>query len=139
MKLLRRYRLLLWVLAVCAVAALGIVPSSPWLTTFGDQVLIPAAFWLGVVFIVFYTGLSRWWHNPMGRMLVGFDFAFMLIVVAPTLQVEFGIKFDSAVELRFVFLALLIAPIVILSRIILLGRLHRWKFEWPWRHGRDAG
>ena len=130
----RRWQLLSW-LALAAVAATFLLMATPALLgTVSNEALIPAGFWISVAFIVLYTFMARWWHNPMGRMLVGLDFAFAVITGESTLINEFHVSIDTTYGLRLLVLALLLAPIVMASRLLLLGRLHRWKLELPWRH-----
>jgi hypothetical protein len=134
-----RFIRLRWALLTVAVVVSVWVMPERWVGIIADDWLIPACFWLGIAFIVLYTFLSAWWGNQMGRLIVGLDVALILIVVEPTFQIEFGVHFGTSLELRILFAALIVAPLTILSRTVLLGRLHHWRLELPWRHKRDAG
>jgi hypothetical protein len=126
--------IVLWVAAAMAIVLASVMPSVLGLTTFGQTVLLPAGFWTGVGFIIFYTMLAPWWRTPMGKMIVSFDFAFVLITSGTTFREEFGVSFSNGAAVRILFAALIIAPLVIVSRVILLGELHDWKIVLPWKH-----
>jgi hypothetical protein len=134
----RLRRLLPWLAALAALLAVTLAGTPAWLTSLGDQVLIPASFWGACVFITFYSVLAPWWLNPFGRMIVQLDLAFALVTLEPALQAEFGVTFSTGTELRLLVAALLLAAFTILSRIWYLGALHEWKLSLPWRHARNA-
>lgn len=116
------------IVAVAALTPLG------GLASFGTDVVIPAAFWSAAAFICYYSLLAPWWRNPVGHMIVFLDFAVMCALFGAVLQIEFGIHVTAAIQVRLAAGALLIIPVVVLSRAWLLGRLNGWKPRLPWRH-----
>lgn len=135
---IRRTRIAIWTVTIGCLVIASSFSTVPWMKTVGENVLIPLGFWTGIAFIVYYTVLAPWWHTPMGRMIVSFDFAFVLITAGDTLRHEFGISFSDSTAIRILFAGLLIAPAVIISRTLLLGALHGWKPSLPWRHPADS-
>jgi hypothetical protein len=128
-----------WVLVLAAVVLITVFGHLPWLVRLGDAVVIPAGFWAGAAFILYYTLLAPWWHNPLGRMVVQLDLAVMLVTGGPTFSEEFGVSFSSATEVRLLFSGLILAPVTIISRLLLLGALHDWVPRLPWHHRKPPG
>lgn len=130
-----------WVLAsvtIAIIVAVILLPLNFLDHYVGQDFLIPLVFWAAVAFMLFYTLLSRWWHNPMGRMLVALDFSIALLTLPEVLISEFGFRVDSEATVRILAASLTIIAVTILSRFWLLGRLHHWKIQLPWRHKHDA-
>jgi hypothetical protein len=124
---------IIWSAVIIAVLALvSFLPVIP-LTEFGDNVLVPVAFWSAVFFCVYYSLLAPWWHNPMGRMLVGLDLGLAAALFGSVLKQEFGVQVGTVISLRVVAAAILLVDIIILSRTLLLGHLHNWVPSFPWR------
>lgn len=128
-----------WVLLRVAGAAAAITAVAAFtplygLTTFGADVVLPAAFWSATAFICYYSLLAPWWANPVGRMIVFLDFAVMCALLGDILQIEFGVHVTTEAQVRLTAGALLVVPAVVLSRAWLLGRIHGWRPRLPWRH-----
>lgn len=136
----RTWLLLLWLIIAIAFFAIIICASPLWLASFGDQVVIPASFWSAICFILYYTVLAPWWRTSLGRMVVSLDFAVMLTLLGPELRIQFGVDFSSSTVIRLTVAGLLIVAITILTRIVILGKLHNWwpKFSWPKRETRPG-
>lgn len=117
-----------------AIAVVSFFAPVGWLLTVGTDVIIPAAFWSAAAFIVYYSLLAPWWRNPVGHMIVFLDFAIVCALLGDILHLEFGVHLSAAVLMRCAIGGLLIVPVVVLSRMILLGRLNGWKPKLPWRH-----
>lgn len=130
----RHWMRLAWALVLAGAVTFTLLASPALLTTTGDVYLVPGAFWLAVAFCVYYTLLARWWGNPMGRMLVGLDISLAMITFEGAVYEEFGWKPTQDAELRLVAGAVLLAVVVIASRLVLLGALHNWVPRLPWKH-----
>ena len=125
------------VLLLSAVALVVLLPV-PVLTELAEDWCAPAAFWGSFFFLVYYTSLAAWWGNPMGKMLVGLDFAVFLALGPGELQREFGFTLSPGAQVRIAAGALVLIPVVVLSRTWLLGAVNGWVPHWPWTHRRRA-
>lgn len=124
---------LVWLITAAAIALAVLVMSVSEMDTFGTEVVIPVGFWGAIGFICYYSGLVRWWDNPVGRIIAGLDLAFALITAVPTAHAELGVKFSTAVEIRVLFIGLTVGAIMIISRILLVGALSGWRPTLPWK------
>jgi hypothetical protein len=129
----------LWGLVAAVVLVLIALLPISWLTSTGDDVLIPGAFWDAVFFCLYYTSLIRWWRNPMGSFLVGLDAALGIVLFPDILNQEFGIALPALTDLRLTVMGLLLVNIIVLSRIFLLGRLNGWVPTFPWYRRKARG
>jgi hypothetical protein len=134
----RHHTVLIWILAFAALASAMPLLSVSQMQALGDQVVIPAGFWAGAFFIIYYSSLARWWANPVGRMVVQLDFAFMLVTGGTTFAEEFGLVFSSVTEIRILFSGLVVAAFTIISRVFLVGSLNGWRPHLPWRLGKKT-
>jgi hypothetical protein len=125
------------ILLASAVALVIFLPI-PVLVEFAEDWCAPAAFWGSLFFMLYYTSLAAWWGNPMGKMLIGLDFAVFLALGPGELQREFSVTLSPAVQLRIAAGALVLIPVVVLSRTWLLGAVNGWVPHWPWTHRRRA-
>ncbi len=128
-----------WVTAIITGVILAFTLPPVTIETIQDQVLVPAGFYSSVIFVCYYTTLSAWWRNPMGRMLAFLDLAIAVALLREVLAVEFGVSLLSSYLTRLGVVSLAVVPAVIISRTWLLGRLNGWRPHPPWEHQkRDA-
>lgn len=123
-----------WAAVVLAAAGLAAFLPLSTLAQIGDDVLIRAAFYSALGFIVLYSLLAPWYRSPMGRMIVALDFAIVLTLLPGILMQDFGADLPVQVTLRLTAAGIGIVVITIISRAWLLGRLHSWQVRLPWKH-----
>lgn len=121
-----RARLVWLSISAACLLLIFLLPLS-WIGKFGEDYLIPTAFYSGIGFIIYYTLLTPWWHNPMGRMLVSLDAGVVLALLGNILKIEFGLEVPSGLFVRITFAAISVVTVTVLSRTWLLGKLHGWK------------
>jgi hypothetical protein len=123
-------------IAVCVVTAF-LLPL-PLLYNIGENYLIPAAFWSAVGFILIYSLLSPWWRNPIGRMIVRLDASVALALASGIMVHEFGVPVGGVLQTRILVLSLALVTETILSRVVLIGRLHGWRIGRPRRKASEV-
>jgi len=126
-----------WLTLMIPPVLVAVTPLS-WLVWLSNNILIRAAFWSAVIFIVYYTSLAPWWRNPVGRMLISLDFAVVAVLFGPILRLDFGVTIPPWLLTRCSAGGLALVPLTIISRTILLGRVHRWLPRQPWKHEPSA-
>jgi hypothetical protein len=121
-------------IGIIVVAVLSFTLPLANVTWIGDYVLIRASFYSAVLFIVVYTLLAPWWRNAPGRMFVALDFGVMCALLGDVIYIELGREIPAWLSTRVVVFGLCLVAGTIISRTVLLGSLHHWKFRLPWRH-----
>jgi hypothetical protein len=129
-----------WGVLILAAAVLAAFLPLGTLVQIGDDVLIRAAFYSALGFVVLYSTMAPWWRSPMGRMIVALDFAIVLTLLPDILMQDFGADLPAQVTLRLTAAGIGTVVVTIISRAWLLGRIHSWQARLPWKHphGRHA-
>lgn len=138
MRRLQAAHVAFWLALTVVLTVLNFMLPFSWYAQFFTDVGIPAAFFGSVLFLVYYTLLSAWWGNPMGRMLWWLDLSIAAILFSSVLQNQFHVKLSVEMNYRVQLAGVLISAIVVISRLILLGYLNGWTPHWPWTHRQRA-
>jgi len=130
---LKVFRTLVLLIVGAVLAFVLPLRDADWI---GTQIVLRAAFWGSVLFVILYTCLTPWWHNVAGRMYVSLDLGVALALLGPILKLDFGVTLPEWLLIRFTVVALGVVAGTVLSRTVLLGHLHEWKVRLPWKHYR---
>jgi hypothetical protein len=91
-----------------------------------SEVVIQAAFWSALGFVVFYSLIAPWWRYSVGRAIVALDSAIALATFPTTLGRIFG---ASVVASRFytwlTVAAFACIPIITIYRGVIVWRIQR--------------
>jgi hypothetical protein len=135
MSILRKH----WFLAAVLIAAVlcFVLPMGDlqWMT---DDILIRAAFYGALLFIIIYTFMAPWWRNAAGRMFVVLDFGIICALLGAIIHAEFGDSMPKWLTFRIISFGLALVSGAIISRIIVLGIVHKWNLHLPWNHRRGS-